>query len=297
MASPLLLSALPALAVAGVALDRLLARQEARRFPPPDRQVVLGGIRVHYALRGDWQQPGPVAVLDAGAGEWSTHWGRTAELLGRTCPVLQYDRAGLGWSGQDPTPHGLEDSCVLLHQLLGAAAPGRPVVLVAERDAALRALLFARRYPHEVVGLVLIDPPALGDDPAPAAERPGAGHALLPLLAAAGWARWLLPRAVVPRDLAEHLSAHEQRLIAVLGRRPRALAAARAEQSRDEAPGAAARPLACPTALLHGRRGEEAARRAASALEAQVRAVDCGTRPHLVRPEVLADAVTAILAR
>jgi pimeloyl-ACP methyl ester carboxylesterase len=296
MASPLLLSALPALAVAGVTLDRLLARQEARRFPAPDRQVVLGGIRIHYALRGDWQQTGPVAVLDAAAGEWSTHWGRTAELLGRTCPVLQYDRAGLGWSAQDPTPHGLDDSCVLLHQLLGAAAPGRPVVLVAERDAAERALLFARRYPHEVVGLMLIDPPALGDEAAPAGERRKVSDPLLPLLATTGWARWLQPRAAVPGDLVEHLSAHEQRLIAALGRRPATLAAARSEQARDASPAATAQPPTCPIAVLHGRQGEDAAALAAATLKAELHAVDCATRPHLAQPELLAGAVAAILA-
>ena len=297
MASPLLLSTLPALAVAGVTLDRLLARQEARRFPAPDRQVVLGGIRIHYALRGDWQQTGPVAVLDAAAGEWSTHWGRTAELLGRTCPVLQYDRAGLGWSAQDPTPHGLDDSCVLLHQLLGAAAPGRPVLLVAERDAAQRALLFARRYPHEVVGLVLIDPPALESEAAPVGERREASDPLLPLLAATGWARWLRPRAAVPGDLEEHLSAHEQRLIAVLGRRLATLAAARNERTREDSPAAAAQPPACPVAVLHGHQGKDAAAQAAATLAAELHAVDCATRPHLARPEVLASAVAAILAR
>lgn len=283
MVSPLVLA--PLLGGAAWSLDQVLRRRELRRYPAPNRRAELGGNPVHYGLRGDWQGEGPALVLDARSGEWSTHFGRTAERLGALAPVLTYDRPGLGWSPRDPTPAGPDDASVLLHRLLGAVAPERPVILVAEGDAHRRALQFARRYPHEVVGLLLVDPGA--------ASAPSAGRTRQ-ALASLGWLRWTQPGAALPKDLEPHLTTHEARLIATLGRRPSVLRAAAYESGSEAGPMRSAPEV--PTIVVSGTPLAEEVHEALPS-GAEVEFLDCGARAHLAAPEAVLHAAERLLAR
>lgn len=283
MVSPLLLA--PLLGGAAWSLDQALGRREQRRYPPPNRRAELGGNPMHYGLRGDWEREGPALVLDARSGEWSTHFGRTAERLGALAPVLTYDRPGLGWSPHDPTPAGPDDASVRLHRLLGAVAPDRPVILVADGDAHHRALQFARRYPHEVVGLLLLDPGAAGVPPASRTRRG---------LARLGWLRWLQPHAAFPSDLEPHVTAHEARLIATLGRRLGVLHAAALESQAVEEPSRSAPEV--PAVVVSGTPVPAEVRELLPP-GTQVESLECGARAHLAAPEAVLRAAELLLAR
>lgn len=153
MSSSLLLLA-PALAGGGLAAEAVLGRRDRRRFPPPGRRVDVGGHALHARMLGSGD---PVIVLEAGAGEWSSHWDRLPVQLSELSTVIAYDRAGLGWSDPGPPPRTAETLARELRQLLRVLAPDRPVLLVGHSIGAHVLRTFAHRYPFDLQGLVFVD--------------------------------------------------------------------------------------------------------------------------------------------
>lgn len=85
--------------------------------------------------------------------------------IGRFTRVCAYDRPGtVSFSGvispstpvRQPTTAG--DGVADLHELLGATGVSRPYLLVAHSWGGMIAQLYARTYPQQAVGLVLLDP-------------------------------------------------------------------------------------------------------------------------------------------
>lgn len=226
------MSALPwlllpaAVVAAGAGFERVRRMTDRRRHPAPARFEDVGGHRLHHRVLGDGED---LVVLEAGSGDWSTHWGRVPELLARDATVLIYDRAGLGWSEAGPSPRSAEIAAQELHQLLQRIAPGGRPLLVAHGRGAAIARIYAHRYPFEPTGLVLVDPepPGLDDElrqrgiPSPHASP--LFWRLLVAANAVGVARLLgwHPAVPVVENLA--LTEREQAALVARGHDPRVL--------------------------------------------------------------------------
>lgn len=146
---------LAAVVVAGLlATEGLARRRDASLYPPPGRMIAVEGRRLHILCRG---QGGPTVVLEAGGGNPALLAFPVQDRVARVTRVCAYDRAGLGWS--DPAPGGrtFEDRARALHALLAAAGEPGPYVLAGESFGGLVARTFARLYPDEVAGVVLVD--------------------------------------------------------------------------------------------------------------------------------------------
>lgn len=157
IASVLLIAA--AIPVVAVGVEAVLLRRDKRGRPPLGKLVDVGGHRLHARILSAGPSSGdrPLVVLEAGEGEWSSHWGRLPEMLSAQADVLAYDRAGLGWSESGPGERDVETAALELRELLRHVAPGRKVLLVSHGWGAFVARLFAARYPFEVAGLILVD--------------------------------------------------------------------------------------------------------------------------------------------
>jgi pimeloyl-ACP methyl ester carboxylesterase len=146
--------------------------------------VDIGGRRLYLECRGSG---GPTVVLENGAGlgadVWSVDFGERAGSQPIVLPavagftrVCSYDRPGINlfvnpavWplapadrlfpsrSDPAPMPRTAGDVVADLHALLGAAGVPGPYVLVGHSFGGLVVQLYARAYPDEVVGLVLVD--------------------------------------------------------------------------------------------------------------------------------------------
>jgi pimeloyl-ACP methyl ester carboxylesterase len=81
---------------------------------------------------------------------------RAAEVQEFTRTVI-YDRAGIGQSDPAPGPRTSQDVVNDLWRLLKQAQIDGPYLLVGHSFAGLSLRLFAHQFPHEVVGLVLLD--------------------------------------------------------------------------------------------------------------------------------------------
>jgi pimeloyl-ACP methyl ester carboxylesterase len=99
----------------------------------------------------------PVVVFENGLGASMTSWERVFPVIGREATVFAYNRPSYGRSEAAPTPrdgaHIVDELRVLLRER--GLAP--PYVLVGHSLGGLYMQLFARKYPDEVAGLVLVD--------------------------------------------------------------------------------------------------------------------------------------------
>jgi len=119
-----------------------------------DAKLDLGGFRVHVSVTGQ----GVPVVFEAGLGEDLATWRNVQEAVARFATTVLYDRPGLGASEPSPHPRTNEVMVGELHALLGAAHIRPPYVLVGHSAGGALVQVYAHRYPHEVAGLVLVDP-------------------------------------------------------------------------------------------------------------------------------------------
>jgi pimeloyl-ACP methyl ester carboxylesterase len=125
---------------------------------PSERQVDIGSHRLHLRSEGGGS---PVVVIDAGLTDSLDKLRPLQARLARQTRVITYDRAGYGRSEPGPLPRDAGREATELRAMLGQAAVPGPYVLVGHSLGALNAQLFAAKYPADVAGLILLDPPPL----------------------------------------------------------------------------------------------------------------------------------------
>lgn len=157
------------LLLAGAAYESLAEAADARDYPPPGQLVDVGGHRLHLHCRGSG---GPIVVVDAGSGDWSTSWGLVQAEVAKTTRMCTYDRAGMGWSDPGPLPRDARQFAKELHSLLTEAQLPAPYVLVGHSQGGLTVRVFAHDYPADVAGVVLIDSMSPGQFRAAAVDTP-----------------------------------------------------------------------------------------------------------------------------
>jgi pimeloyl-ACP methyl ester carboxylesterase len=135
--------------------------QERKARPPAlvtaeqGRFVAIGGGRTLYITCVG--SGSPAVVLEAGAGANTRSWEAVQPAVGRETRTCAYDRAGTGSSVAPPGVRDARDEMADLRRLLARARVKPPYVLVGHSYGGVLARMFARRYPSETAGLVLID--------------------------------------------------------------------------------------------------------------------------------------------
>ncbi|MGH9084217.1 MAG: alpha/beta fold hydrolase [Acidimicrobiales bacterium] len=121
----------------------------------PGRLVDVGGHRLHIDCTGTGT---PTVVLEAGLGEPSTMMaGWVAPDVAPTTRVCVYDRAGRGWSESAAAPQDGVEVATDLHALLDRAGEPGPYVLAGHSAGGIYVLNFAKEFPQDVAGVVLLD--------------------------------------------------------------------------------------------------------------------------------------------
>lgn len=126
-----------------------------------DRPFDRGSVaHVDYALvRCEAQVSAPAVILSHGLGTtFQKSWCRVFPEISRHHTVLAYNRAAYGRSAPVAGARDGERIVSELRELLQALGLPPPYVLVGHSMGGLYMQLFARRYPEEVAGLVLVDP-------------------------------------------------------------------------------------------------------------------------------------------
>jgi pimeloyl-ACP methyl ester carboxylesterase len=142
------------LACAGAAYQWIAHYWDMRQNPRPGQLVDVGGYRMHLYCIG---QGSPTVVLDSGLGDSWLPWYKVQPPIAQFTRVCSYDRAGLGWS--DPSPHPRTSRVIAeeLHTLLHTAGMAGPFVLAGHSMGGMNVRMYARLFPAEVAGVVLVD--------------------------------------------------------------------------------------------------------------------------------------------
>jgi pimeloyl-ACP methyl ester carboxylesterase len=99
----------------------------------------------------------PTVIFESGLGNYKEAWNRVFPVIATTNTVFAYDRPGVGRS--TPTSRPRDGATIVedLRALLRSRNLAPPYVLVGHSAGGLYMQLYARRYPSEVTGLVLVD--------------------------------------------------------------------------------------------------------------------------------------------
>jgi pimeloyl-ACP methyl ester carboxylesterase len=127
---------------------------DKRNYPPPGRLVNIGTHRLHLLSMGEGN---PAVIMESGSGSIALDWCLVQLELAHFTGVYSYDRAGSGWSDQSPNPRTIPQIVEELHTLLTVAKIHQPYILVGHSLGGLYIQYYARRYPAEVAGMVLVD--------------------------------------------------------------------------------------------------------------------------------------------
>lgn len=134
----------------------------------------VAGMEAPYALAGKGQ---PTVVFESGLGDGKDSFAEVFADLQTDTTVFAYDRPGYGGAGSfaadaDGVRTG-EEVALHLHALLAAAGVKPPYLLTGHSIGGLYVLSFAKLYPDEVAGLVLVDGRPAGFTAACEASRSG----------------------------------------------------------------------------------------------------------------------------
>jgi hypothetical protein len=121
------------------------------------RVLIVNGQNLHIETSG---ASGPTIVFEAGLGNDSTTWKLVAGPIAQFARVVLYDRAGLGESlpmNNKGSAITADEVTTNLHALLSAADIRPPYLLVGHSLGGLYVQMFARKYPGDVSGVVLLE--------------------------------------------------------------------------------------------------------------------------------------------
>ena len=133
----------------------LRAAEILQRFPAPGQMIDVGGRRLHLSCKGAKQ--GTTVLIEGGAFASSYSYFTAQDEMSKVAHVCVYDRAGLGWSDMATLPRALEDRVDDLHRLLDKSGLRKPVILAGHSMGGLLVRMFAKKYPADVAGLMLIE--------------------------------------------------------------------------------------------------------------------------------------------
>jgi pimeloyl-ACP methyl ester carboxylesterase len=127
---------------------------DLRQYPAPGQLIDVGGHRLHIYCLGQGE---PTVVMEAGLSGWSTDWIRVQPEVAKSTRVCTYDRAGYGWSDPGPLPRDSQQVASELHILLSKSGINGNIILVGHSQGGLFVQYYAKTYPQQVAGIVLVD--------------------------------------------------------------------------------------------------------------------------------------------
>jgi pimeloyl-ACP methyl ester carboxylesterase len=143
-----------ALVVIGFLYEMHAARRDRLAYPAPGALVAVNGHRLHLYCVG---QGAPTVVLESALGGPAILWGQVQPRLAESTRVCSYDRDGIGWSEESGRPRTAQLFAGDLHAVLLGGGETGPYVVVGHSVGGMLAMNFARLYPGDVAGMVLLD--------------------------------------------------------------------------------------------------------------------------------------------
>ena len=126
-----------------------------KEYQPTGKIVDIGNNQVHYDNFGQGEI---TFVLIAGLGETMHTWSAIKDELAKRGRVFMFDRSGLGHSEEGILPRSVDNIAQELHAVLENANIPGPYLLIGHSAGGFSARYFAKKYPKDILGLLVIDP-------------------------------------------------------------------------------------------------------------------------------------------
>src|ERR1051326_3893527 len=136
-------------------VDRVYAQTHANTaIPPTGTFIDVGGHQLHVNIQGNGS---PAVIFENGSGDFSFIWSLVQPEVAKYTKTVSYDRAGYAWSEPGPMPRTGKQISFELHTALRKAGVQPPYILVGQSFGGFLVRAFARYYPKEVDGMVLVE--------------------------------------------------------------------------------------------------------------------------------------------
>ena len=129
-------------------------RRDRAANPPPGQLYDVNGYVMHLYCLGNGS---PTLVLESGHGESFIVWGKVQQSLSKVTQTCSYDRAGFGYSADQPGERDAIQIADQLHALLNKAQITTPIILEGHSGGGLYARVYASKFPKRIAGLALVD--------------------------------------------------------------------------------------------------------------------------------------------
>lgn len=126
----------------------------AQIMVPPGDFVLFEDHRLYYYCQGSGS---PSVLIDGGIGDSSANWLPIQDALSKQLQVCIYDRGGYGMSDPGPGERTTKQIVRELYRLLKIAEIPGPYIIVGQSFGGFTAQYFAKKFPNETAGLVLVD--------------------------------------------------------------------------------------------------------------------------------------------
>jgi len=130
--------------------------QDVQPPAPIGSLVDIGGYRLHLWCMGE-EKAAPSVVFLPGDGDFSFTWGLVLPEVAHFTRACSYDKAFEAWSDRGPLPRTHKQDAYELRLLLTRGGVKGPYVLVGASAGGPLARIFAREFPADVSGMVLVD--------------------------------------------------------------------------------------------------------------------------------------------
>jgi pimeloyl-ACP methyl ester carboxylesterase len=141
------------LLVLGIILEFAFGRVDKSKFKVRGTMVKVQKHRLLTNVTGQ----GPVTVvLDSDINTPMQQWNKLRDSISNEVKVFTYERAGYGWSEASSDKGDIDQAVKDLRSALKKTAAS-PFILVGHGYGGLVMSRFAKEYPEEVIGVILID--------------------------------------------------------------------------------------------------------------------------------------------
>jgi pimeloyl-ACP methyl ester carboxylesterase len=131
-----------------------VTRWQHTHNPVPGSFFFVEGRQMHIYCSGGGS---PAVVVEAGLGSDWLGWQGIQPQLSTMTRFCTYDRSGLGWSEPRAGKRDAEAIARQLHSLLDQAGVALPFVFVGHSAGGMYAREYAREFPADLAGVVLVD--------------------------------------------------------------------------------------------------------------------------------------------
>lgn len=139
---------------AGVLYQFIASEMDKNQFKMKGKFVSVGSYRLMVNTSGNGKY---TVVFEGDMGTPIQQWNGVREQLGKDYKLFSYERSGYGWSDSSGETIDLSRSVIDLKNALSRSGCTSPYILVGHGYGGLIMTEFAKKYPNEVTGVVLVD--------------------------------------------------------------------------------------------------------------------------------------------